>query len=296
MKKKIKNYLIIKISFLFLIFLIFNFLIFFSKHLGFRSLQQELVNHQISKIKIDQKIVFLGDSSLGHGINAQLWSKLSGEKTSNLALTGNFSFAGAYAMLDEIIKRNKKLETVVIMSNVYSWQENIKFSGYDYIKDQKNVFLKYLNYIDKNIFPIKSFYFDLLFKKKSENYSNLITNDFMKHGRKINKDTKVYFNLESFNDKKSFFLKKIINYCKRFNIECIYFHGPLYEKSCIFENAKFFSRINKELEDIDIPHFEKIECLNFDQISDTIYHPSANTKNYLTKKYFEKYMKIKKIK
>jgi len=278
----------------FFIFLIFNFLIFFSKHLGFKSLQQELVNHQISKIKIDQKMIFLGDSSLGHGINAQLWSKLSGEKTSNLALTGNFSFAGAYAMLDEIIKKNEKLETVVIMNNVYAWQENIKFSGYDYIKDQKNIFLKYLNYIDKNIFIIKSFYFDLLFKENQKNFSNLIINDFMKHGTKITEDTKVSFNFKNFNDKKSFFLKKIINHCKKFNIECIYFHGPIYEKSCIIENAKFFSRINKELENLDIPHFKKLECLNFDQISDSIYHSSASSKNYLTKKYFEKYMQITK--
>ena len=104
MKNKIKKYLLIKISLIFSIFLLFNFLVLLANVLGFKSLQQELVNHQVAKINKNNDIVFLGDSSLGHAINSNLWSELSDKPTSNMALTGNFSFAGAYAILEEIIE------------------------------------------------------------------------------------------------------------------------------------------------------------------------------------------------
>ena len=107
MKNKIKKYLLIKISLIFSIFLLFNFLVLLANVLGFKSLQQELVNHQVAKINKNNDIVFLGDSSLGHAINSNLWSELSDKLTSNMALTGNFSFAGAYAILEEIIEKKR---------------------------------------------------------------------------------------------------------------------------------------------------------------------------------------------
>ena len=47
----------------------------------------------------------------------------------------------------------------------------------------------------------------------------------MKHGKKITKDASYRFDINRFNRNKSFFLKKIINACNDFNINCIYFHG-----------------------------------------------------------------------
>ena len=43
-----------------------------------------------------------------------------------MALNGNFSFAGAYAILEKIIDKKKEVKTLVIINNVYAWQENIK--------------------------------------------------------------------------------------------------------------------------------------------------------------------------
>lgn len=292
MRINIKKYLFLKIFIIFFIFLIFNILVYISSVLGFKSLQQELVNHQLSKINNNPKIVFLGDSSLGHSINSNLWSSLSGKKTSNLALTGNFSFGGSNAILREILKKNKNLETVIIVNNLYAWQEEVKFSGYEYINKQKNFFLKYLNYLDKNIFEIKNFYFNFFLKKNNENYSNLIINDFMKHGKKITKDASYRFDINRFNRNKSFFLKKIINACNDFNINCIYFHGPIYENACIDENYVFFKKVNDELSTLDIMFSNEIECLNYEQIGDTIYHASPKYKNEITKRYYKKYLAI----
>ena len=68
---KIKKYLLIKISLIFLVFLFFNLFVLLANNLGFKSLQQELVNYQLKKINKDNQIIFLGDSSLGHGINSK---------------------------------------------------------------------------------------------------------------------------------------------------------------------------------------------------------------------------------
>tara|TARA_B100001121_G_scaffold306644_1_gene326531 strand:- start:1802 stop:2692 length:891 start_codon:yes stop_codon:yes gene_type:complete len=294
MKIEIKKYLFIKILIVFSIFLFFNILILLANNLGFKSLQQELVNHQLVKINENQTTIFLGDSSLGHAINADFWSNLSKQKTSNMALTGNFSFAGSYAFLKEILKKNKNLKTVIIVNNVYSWQENVKFSGFDYISQQKNFFLKYLNYLDKNLYEIKNFYFNLIFNKSKKDYSNLIINDFMKHGVKISEDAKIVFESKDFNKNKSHFLKKILKLCIEFNIKCIYLHGPIYEKSCNDKNIEFFNRINQELNSLKILYDKEIKCLTYDQIGDSLYHTSAKYKDYLTNIYYKKYIKLSK--
>ena len=80
MRINIKKYLFLKIFIIFFIFLIFNILVYISSVLGFKSLQQELVNHQLSKINNNPKNSLLRDSSLGHSINSNLWSSLSGKK------------------------------------------------------------------------------------------------------------------------------------------------------------------------------------------------------------------------
>ncbi len=294
MKNKIKKYLLIKISLIFSIFLLFNFLVLLANVLGFKSLQQELVNHQVAKINKNNDIVFLGDSSLGHAINSNLWSELSDKPTSNMALTGNFSFAGAYAILEEIIEKKKEIKTLVIINNVYAWQENIKYTGYEYIKKQDNFFLKYLNYLDKNIFEIKNFYYQLIIKKNKKKFLNLIVNDFMKHGKKITKDANYTFEINLFNEDKSFYLKKINNLCLEFNIECFYFHGPIYQSLCKKLNFAFIKRINNELSNLRIKFDPNINCLNHDQIGDTVYHTSAKYKNIMTKIYYEKYLNLKK--
>lgn len=294
MKNKLKKYLLIKLLFIFSIFLLFNFLVLLANAIGFKSLQQELVNHQVAKINKNYDVVFLGDSSLGHAINSNLWSELSDKPSLNMALTGNFSFAGAYAILEEIIDKKKEVKTLVIVNNVYAWQENIKYTGYEYIKKQNNFFLKYINYIDKNIFEIKNFYYQLIIKKNKKKFLNLIVNDFMKFGKKITKDANYTFEINLFNEDKSFYLKKIINLCSKFNIECFYFHGPIYENLCTELNFAFIKRINNELSDLGIKFDPNINCLNHDQIGDTVYHTSANYKNIMTKIYYEKYLKLKK--
>jgi len=58
MKNKIKKYLLIKISFIFSIFLLFNFLVLLANAIGFKSLQQELVNHQVAKINKNYEWIF----------------------------------------------------------------------------------------------------------------------------------------------------------------------------------------------------------------------------------------------
>ena len=77
-------------------------------------------------------------------------------------------------------------------------------------------------------------------------------------------------------------------------IECFYFHGPIYQSLCKKLNFAFIKRINNELSNLRIKFDPNINCLNHDQIGDTVYHTSAKYKNIMTKIYYEKYLNLKK--
>jgi hypothetical protein len=79
----------------------------------------DLLRFQESKIAAatDVETVFLGDSSLGYALDAREFSRLSGQKTANLALTGyNYGMPGAYVLLTEVLKRTRPKNVVIAIS------------------------------------------------------------------------------------------------------------------------------------------------------------------------------------
>ena len=63
-------------------------------------------------------MIFVGDSSLGNSINAELFSEKSGKKAENYALTGSLGFKASYNMMKTVHDYNPNLKTVVIVQTI----------------------------------------------------------------------------------------------------------------------------------------------------------------------------------
>lgn len=108
------------------------------KYYGLRDLHADprlgqLLRYQEEKIAAtaaDAEVVFVGDSSLGNAIDADLFQELTGRSAVNLALTGSFHYAGAYVQLKELASRPNAIRTVVLMYAVDAPATTLSADGY----------------------------------------------------------------------------------------------------------------------------------------------------------------------
>ena len=86
---------------------------------------------RVEKSKNSSKVVFIGDSSLEHGLDEKYFSKLVNKNVSNLALTaGAHNLSGTFNMIRNVIKNNKNVEYIIIMQNPSIWQSGFSEGGY----------------------------------------------------------------------------------------------------------------------------------------------------------------------
>ena len=76
-----------------------------------------LLDHQRAKLAGDLgSVVFVGDSSLGNAVNAQLFSQLSGSKATNLALTAGYGYQGTLQMIEAVLKHRHPSDFVIVQT------------------------------------------------------------------------------------------------------------------------------------------------------------------------------------
>lgn len=93
-----------------------------------------LMRHQDGKLDSGEaagaQVVFVGDSSLGNALDAERFSELSGKRSVNLALTGNFHYSAPYVQLRRIASSENLIETVVLMLSVDAPAQTFSAEGY----------------------------------------------------------------------------------------------------------------------------------------------------------------------
>ena len=96
-KKYLRIFIFISLTSIFLLSILAFKNLFFDDLFGY----QILYNYQLKKLSTEEDVdtIFIGDSSLGNSINADLFSAQGATKALNLALTGNYGYAGSYNML-----------------------------------------------------------------------------------------------------------------------------------------------------------------------------------------------------
>src|ERR1700744_5517728 len=85
---------------------------------------------KIATLSPDVDTVILGDSSIGNGLDAKVFSELSHKKTVNLALTGyNYGIGGAYMLLREVLSHVRPRNVVIALSAQTLAVEMAKLKG-----------------------------------------------------------------------------------------------------------------------------------------------------------------------
>lgn len=190
---------------------------------------QFLYLYQIEKIKQthDAEVLFIGDSSLGNAVDQAEYTRLSGKKTLNVALTGNFGYAGSYNMLKTAHRRHPDLRHVFLMQTLDMQTRETAYDGYVRTARHPFDFLE-LSWRDKRIFVERFRKYVAGIQRKKDSVWGLVHSDYIKQGEKKDfTETAETFLCEKINPEKNLFLQKIVEYCAAEKLQLIYLHGPL---------------------------------------------------------------------
>jgi hypothetical protein len=241
------------------------------------------------------KIVFVGDSSLEHAIDEQYFSKLSGIKTSNLALTASaHNLSATYNMIRHVIKNNKDVKIIVMMQNPSVWINDFSLAGYcstlnnldskDAIK--RGLLNKFdcLDYHYGNFTELKTKIRHLL-KNKKQTKEKTYKNGLLDIDKEI--EVNKYTNLLNIGSSKTKELEMINDYIAHKHITLIYLQGSLHKKLA----KKYINAINKQHQIIkkqkNITFIEKFLYPENKYMGNTENHVDESYKNHSTRFYYE---------
>ena len=239
--------------------------------------------------------VFVGDSSLGNSINAKLFSVLSGTKTVNIALNGHYGFAGSYNMLRRAVSKHKdSIERVIVMHTVDMMKRPISYVGYlltvggvsDVFglqkKERGEVIRAFYNFVlsPSNVAAIGR---SLLGKS----VVRPIENDYIKQQDVFDRRSASNIILRPpLEERKAFFLRKLIEYSKERSIDVIYVHGPLW-KPIVDASKEYLRTLNKELSKYDMILIENVLAIGDEELGDSEDHVAPAFKDMYTSKYYD---------
>ncbi|MCC9621153.1 hypothetical protein LPB41_05555 [Thalassospira sp. MA62] len=252
----------------------------------------KLFEYQVEKIRTVQQFetVFVGDSSLGTGIDAQTWEELSGEKTINLALNGAYGYAGSLNMLRRVLEKGQP-EKVIIIQAGDMLARDVAWNGWLHTALSTDDFFEV---------PIPELFktfanFDgltsaarALVGRVGLSRSNPISNDYVTQGPPLSLggDEKFEVPLESFNTRKTIFLNALGEFCRENSLDCRYGIGSWYEQYCQ-QNPEWIDLVFTKVREAGLTPFASPYCFGPEKLGDSFDHVAAPYKKQATKYYFD---------
>lgn len=256
---------------------------------------QALYAYQLEKLSRESgvKTVFVGDSSLGNSINADLFTKLSGKKTINLALTGRYGYAGSYNMLKKAVSNGRNtVEHVVVMHTANMMKRPVSYTGYLLTLGGISDILELSP--DERGELIQAFYNFIL---SPDNLSAIIRsllgslkilhieNDFIAQVPAANPEYKRPAPIEPPPDeRKARFLLKIIEYCNERGIDLIYTHGPLW-RPVAEASTDYLAALNRQLSTYDMKLMGDVLFIEDTALGNSEDHVAPSFKDAYTNEY-----------
>lgn len=252
-----------------------------------------IFNYQKTKINNTRNIdtIFLGDSTLGNAINIELFDKITKLNSINLALNKSYGFAGQYNLLKRILLINKKkINKVYIINSLFFLDTDLEDEAF--FVTSKNIFdffesknkihflLNYYKYFLK--------YIAILYNFDENEYkifvNESISDDFIKQ-KKQQKLTIKINNLKNL-DNKYYYFSKLVNLCKKNNIELFYLNGPIYKKFFLENQSKINNKIFYE-KFTNITIIKDLVLLDKDKVGDFPTHVNKSFKDLITNEYID---------
>lgn len=200
-----------------------------------------LYQYQLEKIdRLDPKRpvwVLVGDSSLGNAINSSLWESREAQQADppqivNLALTGNFGYAGSFNMLRRVSMHNR-VERVVVFQTVDLLTREISEDLFQLTKPQterSNPLYQLWSNIEERV---NRHSLSTLFSFRRTNFqSTAIVNDYSKQGPRKGIIKPKQLKISHLRPEKVKYLKILAEFCTAEGMNCAYAHGPLASPGC----------------------------------------------------------------
>jgi len=257
----------------------------------------ELSQKRINEVKnSNAEIVFIGDSSLGAGLDEKYFEKLSGKTTINLSTTaGAHNLSGSYNMIRHTIKNNKDVKLIVIMQTPFVWYKDFAIGGYcstlndlDFGKEIDLKLIEKLDCIKFKYLNLASISEYIQMKKANEAHNNEVKT-YKNDGRNIVVEVRngLHSKINNIGKTKIDEIKLIDEYVKNKNIKVVFIQGSLHEEIAKKYNSIIVEqqRILKSMENIIF--VEEYLYPKNENMGDTENHVDISYKKESTYFYFE---------
>jgi hypothetical protein len=258
----------------------------------------KLYQYQTGKLAHDTaETIFVGDSSLGNAIDAELWTLLSGQRSLNLALTGNYGFAGSYNFIRRAMKQSK-LRNVIVMNTPTIMTIRFAENAFSATRDRAEVgaterLQQYLkdtfNFTELN--DAGNWLRRRLTGRSQASEVNelIIENDYGKQGPPtLNRLPPGFFSKSKIKSENVKYLQKIGELCGQERLNCLYVHGPI-EKGGCEESKEYFDAVAALIATTKVRLVSDMPmCMATDEIGDSDSHVNPRYKSDFTRRYFER--------
>lgn len=255
-----------------------------------------LFDYQMKKIKDERavKIAFIGDSSLGHTIDADRFGELAGRRTVNLALTARHGYGGSYNMLRHLLARHDP-QVVIVMHTVpmltQPWSPagyHLTGAGLDLEETSPIDLLKiYLRFdVARSLLECASdaCWHDLEPLPIVDDYApQRKVTDRIPTEAEVRQDPLLP---EDIHDDGSRFLDQIAEVCREQRLVCVYAHGPILDHYCDL-SSEYIDHASAVIRAAGLPVVAATPvCIPQSHLGDTPEHVRPDLKQSYTSLYY----------
>lgn len=269
-------------------------LVFAAKAMGRETFaNQALLDYQFGKIGkgTAPDIIFVGDSSLGNAIDAGEWTKISGQRALNLALSGSYGYEGTYNMIRRLTDWSAPKHVVVVQTGDMLQRPPSEES---YIMTAPGLFGRLLAYwrMSMSAQQVEGAAVWLLSYLRSgkppPTRESIIVNDYVQQApqRQPNPNIAPWLP-SSIRPDKAAYLNEIGEFCRARGLDCLYVHGPLSGPTCS-NSAPYFAEVAKVVERSGLRLVQATPlCVPDDEAGDGRDHIRPDLKAAYTRKYHD---------
>lgn len=257
---------------------------------------QRLLEYQTEKLSgPPAHTIFIGDSSLGHAIDAQLWSTLSGRRALNLALTGSYGYEGGYNFIKRALKTIRP-KNIVLMYTADMMTRPLSEEAFETTRDlaelawweraQRNLKETYnFTELSSSISWLRRAAIRAVTGRAAPR-ERIIENDYVKQGppRPPPHDVLVQSQIQPDKIKYYALIGKL---CETEQINCLYLHGPLAHLGCE-QSRPYFDELGRLFAQPGVRQVSVMPvCLQPDEVGDSEDHVVPALKSAVTQRYYE---------
>lgn len=245
-------------------------------------------------------IVFVGDSSLGNAIDANLFGELMEMPTANLALSGTHGVGASFNMI-RLVAEHHDLKIAVVMQALKTMTRSDTVAGYFFTTDR-------LEWREMSPIEIAKLYlnyrtaketFQQVWRRGFQREPPLMTDDYLAQSgsterilrevdeldREIEDDPLL---LGMVSPAEIDFIIRIANYCESEGIRCVYAHGPIYDRYCETA-APYIQSLNKAITQAGLDVVAGTpRCMPSHEVGNTLDHAAPWEKTAYTRWYHQR--------